>query len=59
MESTTYKPMELQGAQNSSFDSFANISVAYIEITTLSKTVFKPTAWKCNILLDDIFSYGT
>ena len=57
MESTTYKTMELQWAQDSSFDSFANIFMAYIETTTLSKTVFKPTVWKCYI--DDIFPFGT
>ena len=28
--------------------------MAYIETTTLSKTVFRPTVWKCYI--DDIFS---
>ena len=35
---------------------FANIFMAYIETTTLSKTVFKPTLWKCYI--DDIFPYA-
>ena len=44
------------GRKDSSFDSFANIFVAYIETRTLSKTVFKPTVWKCYI--DDIFPYG-
>ena len=37
--------------------SFANIFMAYIETTTLSKTVFKLIVWKCDI--DDIFPYGT
>ena len=37
--------------------SFANIFVAYIETTTLSRTVFKPTVWKCYI--NDISPYGT
>ena len=37
--------------------SFANIFMAYIKTTTLSKTVFKLTVWKCYI--DDIFPYGT
>ena len=36
--------------------SFANIFMAYIE-TTLSRTVFKPTVWKCYI--NDISPYGT
>ena len=36
---------------------FANIFMAYIETTTLSKTIFKPTVSKCYI--DDIFPYGT
>ena len=36
---------------------FINIFMAYIETTTLSKTVFKPTVWKCYI--DDIFPFGT
>ena len=35
---------------------FANIFMAYIETTTLSKTVFKPTVWKCYI--DDVFPIG-
>ena len=34
--------------------SFANILVAYIETTILSRTVFKPTVW--NRYIDDIFS---
>ena len=33
MESTTYKTMELQRAQNNSFDSLANILMTYIETT--------------------------
>ena len=37
--------------------SFANIFMAYIETTTLSRTVFKPTVWKCYI--NDISPYGT
>ena len=41
MESITYETMELQWAQrHSSFDSFANIFMTYIETTTLRKTVF-------------------
>ena len=36
---------------------FINIFMAYIETTTLSKTVFKPTVWKC--YTDDIFPFGT
>ena len=36
---------------------FANIFMTYIETTTLSKTVFKPTVWKYYI--GDIFPYGT
>ena len=39
---------------NSSFDSFANIFMTYIETTTMSKTVFRTTVWKCYI--HDIFS---
>ena len=31
--------------------------MTYIETTTLSKTVFRTTVWKCHI--DDIFYYGT
>ena len=37
---------------NSSF--LSNIFMAHIETQSLSKTVFKPTVWKCYI--DDIFS---
>ena len=36
------------------FDSFANIFMTYIETTTLSKTVFRTTVWKCYI--HDIFA---
>ena len=54
MESSTYKTMELQRAQNSSFDSLANLLMTYIETTTLSKTVFRTTVWKYYI--NDIFS---
>ena len=54
MESTTYKTMELQWHKDSSFDSFANIFMTYIQTTTLSKTVFRTTVWKCYI--HDIFS---
>ena len=50
-------PWNCNGRKDSSFDSFANIFVAYIETTTLSKSVFKPTVWKC--CMDDIFPYGT
>ena len=50
-------PWNCNGHKDGSFDSFANIFVAYIETRTLSKTVFKPTVWKCYI--DDIFRYGT
>ena len=38
----------------SSFDSFANIFMAYIETTTLSKTIFKTTVWKSYV--HNIFS---
>ena len=34
--------------------SFANIFMAHIETAILSKSVFKPTVWKCYI--DDVFS---
>ena len=36
---------------------FANIFMAYIQATTLSKIVFKPTVWKCYI--DDTLPYRT
>ena len=36
---------------------FANIFMAYIETTILSKTIFKPTVWKCYI--DIFFPHGT
>ena len=53
MESTTYKTMELyNGHKDSSFDSFANIFMTYIETRTLSKTVFRTTVWKCYIKPD-------
>ena len=35
------KPWNCNGHKDSSFDSFANIFITYIETTTLSKTVFK------------------
>ena len=43
----------------STYSSFLsnNFMAAYIETEGLSKTVFKPTFWKCYI--DDVFSYGT
>ena len=46
--------MELQWHKDSSFDSFANVFMTYIETTTLYKTVFRTTVWKCHI--HDIFS---
>ena len=47
------------GTAMSTYSSFlSNIFMAtYIEKESLSKTVFKPTAWKCYI--DDIFPYVT
>ena len=48
------KPWNCNGHKDSSFDSFANIFMTYIETTTLSKTVFRTTVWKCHI--HDIFS---
>ena len=48
------KPWNCNGHKDSSFDSFANIFMTYIETTTLSKTVFRTTVWKCYI--HDIFS---
>ena len=48
------KPRNCNGHKDSSFDSFANIFVTYIETTTLSKTVFRTTVWKCQV--HDIFS---
>ena len=48
------KPWNCNGHKDSSFDSFANIFLTYIETTTLCKTVCRTTAWKCYIL--DIFS---
>ena len=46
MESST-KPWNCNGHKDSSFDSFANVFMTYIETTTLSKTVFRTTVWKC------------
>ena len=43
------KPWNCNGHKDSSFDSFANIFMTYIETTTLSKTVFRTTVWKCYI----------
>ena len=56
MESTISKN---HGTAMSTYSSFlSNIFMAaYIETESLSKTVFKPTVWKCYI--DDVFSYGT
>ena len=48
------KPWNCNAHKDSSFDSFANIFMTYIETTTLSKTVFRTTVWKCYI--HDIFS---
>ena len=48
------KPWNCNGHKDSSFDSFANIFMTYIETTTLRKTVFRTTIWKCYI--HDIFS---
>ena len=42
------------GTKTALFYSFANIFITYIETTTLSKTVFRTTVWKCYI--HDIFS---
>ena len=53
MESTTYKTMELQWVQRQQFRFLCSF-MAYTTTTTLSKTVFRPTVWKCYI--DDIFS---
>ena len=38
------KPWNCNGHKDSSFDSFANIFMTYIETTTLRKTVFRTTA---------------
>ena len=54
VESTSYKTWNCNGHKDSSFDSFANIFMTCIETTTLSKTVFRTTVWKCYIR--DIFS---
>ena len=48
------KSWNCNGHKDSSFDSFANIFMTYIETTPLSKTVFRTTVWKC--YLHDIFS---
>ena len=48
------KPWNCNGHKDSSFDSFANIFMTYIQTTTLSKTVFRTTVWKC--YRHDIFS---
>ena len=48
------KPWSCNGHEDSSFDSFANIFMTYIQTTTQSKTVFRTTVWKCYI--HDIFS---
>ena len=48
------KPWNCNGHKDSRFDSFANIFMTYIETTTLSKTVFRTTVWKCYI--HDIFA---
>ena len=48
------KPWNCNGQKDSRFDSFTNIFMTYIETTTLSKTVFRTTVWKCYI--HDIFS---
>ena len=48
------KPWNCNGHKDSSFHSFANIFMTYIEKTTLSKTVLRTTVWKCYI--HDIFS---
>ena len=43
------KPWNCNGQKDSRFDSFTNIFMTYIETTTLSKTVFRTTVWKCYI----------
>ena len=43
------KQWNCNGHKESRFDSFANIFMTYIETTTLSKTVFRTTVWKCYI----------
>ena len=48
------KPWKCNGHKDSSFDSFADIFMTYIETTTLSKTVLRTTVWKCYI--HDTFS---
>ena len=54
MESTTYKTMELQWARRQLLRLLCLHFHGCNETTTLSKTVFRPTVWKCYI--DDIFS---
>ena len=48
------KPWNCNRHKESSFDSFATIFMTYIETTTLSKTVFRTTVWKC--YMHDIFA---
>ena len=48
------KPWNCNGHKDSRFDFFANIFMTYIETTTLSKTVFRTTVWKC--YMHDIFA---
>ena len=48
------KPRNCNVHKDSSFDSFANIFMTYIETTTLSKTVFRTKVWKC--YMHDLFS---
>ena len=48
------KPWNCNGHKESRFDSFATIFMTYIETTTLSKTVFRTTVWKC--YMHDIFA---
>ena len=50
----TTKPWNCNGHKESRFDSFATIFMTYIETTTLSKTVFRTTVWKC--YMHDIFA---
>ena len=55
MESTTYKTMEMQWAQREQFRFLCRYFSSHNnETTTLSKTVFGTTVWKCYI--HDIFS---
>ena len=56
MESTISEKPRYRDKHISSF--LSNIFIAaYIETQSLSKTIIKPTVWKCYI--DDIFPYGT